>query len=58
MNLERLHGRSIQRLRYEREHAEIRREMERLQEQGGSQGDAAITALWQRKKDLYTKSRH
>ncbi len=50
--------REIQRLRYEREHAEIRREMERLQEQGGSQGDAAITALWQRKKDLYTKSRH
>ena len=50
--------REIQRLRYEREHAEIRREIDRLQELGGSERDSAITALWQRKKDLYTKSRH
>jgi DNA primase len=50
--------REIQRLRYEREHAELRREIDRLQELGGSQRDSAITALWQRKKDLYTKSRH
>jgi DNA primase len=43
--------RAIQRLRLERELAAIQREIDRLQELGGSH-DSDITALWQRKRDL------
>ena len=50
--------RELRRLRYEREHAAVRREIDRLQEQGGTGRDSAIAELWLRKKDLYTKSRH
>ena len=43
--------RAIQRLRCEREQAALQREIDRLQELGGS-NDPAITALWQKKRDL------
>ena len=41
----------LQRLRCEREQAAIQREIDRLQELGGS-SDSEITALWQKKRDL------
>ena len=43
--------RAIQRLRCEREQAAVQREIDRLQELGGSH-DSEITALWQKKRDL------
>ncbi len=47
--------RAIKRLRYERERAEVQREIDRLQELGAAAHDAEITALWTRKKDLLTR---
>jgi DNA primase len=43
--------RAIRRLRCEREQAALQREIDRLQELGGSH-DSEITALWQKKRDL------
>jgi hypothetical protein len=47
--------RALKRLRYERERAEVQREIDRLQELGAAAHDAEITALWARKKDLLTR---
>jgi hypothetical protein len=44
--------RIIRRLRCEREHAAIQREIDRLQELGAAQHDDEINALWARKRDL------
>jgi DNA primase len=45
-------ARIIRRLRCEREHAAIQREIDRLQELGAAQHDGEIDALWARKRDL------
>ena len=45
-------ARIIRRLRCEREHAAIQREIDRLQELGAAQHGAQIDALWARKRDL------
>lgn len=45
-------ARALKRLRCERERAAVQREIDRLQEAGGSGRDELIEALWQRKKDL------
>src|SRR4051794_12459040 len=44
--------RALKRLRWERERAAIRREIDRLQELGATQHGREIDTLWQRKKDL------
>src|SRR5262245_34863488 len=44
--------RALKRLRWERERATIRREIDRLQELGATQHGIEIDNLWQRKKDL------
>jgi hypothetical protein len=44
--------RALKRLRYDRERADVQREIDRLQEEGAAQHDAAIVALWDRKKAL------
>lgn len=43
---------ALKRLRYERERAELQREIDRLQEQGTPGDDARIDALWRQKQDL------
>jgi DNA primase len=48
-------ARALRRLRYERERAEVQREIDRLQELGASAHDTEIAALWARKKDLVTR---
>ena len=45
-------ARIIRRLRCEREHAAIQREIDRLQELGAAQHGEQINALWARKRDL------
>jgi DNA primase len=45
-------ARIIRRLRCEREHAAIQREIDRLQELGATQHGGEINALWARKRDL------
>ena len=45
-------ARIIRRLRCEREHAAIQREIDRLQELGAAQHGDEINALWARKRDL------
>jgi DNA primase len=45
-------ARIIKRLRCEREHTAIQREIDRLQEAGAAQNGARIDALWARKLDL------
>ena len=44
--------RALKRLRWERERADIQREIDRLQQLGASQHGNEIDDLWQRKKDL------
>jgi len=44
--------RAIRRLRYERERAEVQREIDRLQQQGASEHGREIDALWAKKQDL------
>ena len=44
--------RALKRLRWERERADIQREIDRLQQLGASQHGHEIDDLWQRKKDL------
>jgi DNA primase len=43
---------TLKRLRFDREQAELQREINRLQEAGGPGHDHEINALWERKKDL------
>lgn len=45
-------ARALKRLRWERERADIQREIDRLQELGAGQHGHEIDALWQKKKDL------
>jgi hypothetical protein len=45
-------ARALKRLRWERERADIQREIDRLQELGAGQHGREIDALWQKKKDL------
>jgi DNA primase len=44
--------RALKCIRYDRERAEVQREIDRLQESGAEQHDATIIALWDRKKAL------
>jgi DNA primase len=44
--------RTLKSLRYDRERAEVQREIDRLQEAGAAGHDQEIDALWERKKDL------
>ena len=44
--------RTLKRLRYDRERAEVQREIDRLQEAGAARHEREILALWERKKDL------
>lgn len=43
---------ALKRRRFDRERAEVQREIDRLQEQGGARVDDEIVSLWTRKKDL------
>ena len=43
---------ALKRLRYERQRAELQREIDRLQEAGAQGDDARIDALWRQKADL------
>jgi DNA primase len=43
---------ALKRRRFDRERAEVQREIDRLQEQGGPRVDDEIVSLWTRKKDL------
>ena len=43
---------ALKRRRFDRERAEVQREIDRLQEQGGATVDDEIVSLWTRKKDL------
>jgi hypothetical protein len=43
---------ALKRRRFDRERAEVQREIDRLQEQGGAKVDDEIVSLWTRKKDL------
>lgn len=45
-------ARALKRLRWERERAQIQREIDHLQDMGARQHGSEIDALWQRKKDL------
>jgi DNA primase len=44
--------RALRRLRYDRERADVQREIDRLQEAGAAHHEHEIIALWERKKDL------
>ena len=44
--------RTLKRLRYDRERADVQREIDRLQEAGAARHEDEIVALWERKKDL------
>lgn len=44
--------RALRRLRFEREQAEVQREIDRLQKLGADAHDREINELWQRRKDL------
>jgi DNA primase len=43
---------ALKRLRYERERAEVQREIDQLQDQGEGGDGSRLEALWERKKDL------
>lgn len=43
---------TLKRIRYEREQADVQREINRLQEAGAARHEDEIVALWNRKKDL------
>lgn len=45
-------ARALKKLRWERERADIQREIDRLQEMGAVQHGSEIDALWRKKKDL------
>ena len=44
--------RALKRLRYDRERADLQREIDRLQEAGAASHEQEIVALWERKKNL------
>jgi hypothetical protein len=44
--------RTLKCLRYDRERADVQREIDRLQEAGAARHENEIVALWERKKDL------
>jgi DNA primase len=44
--------RTLKCLRYDRERADLQREIDRLQEAGAARNEQEIVALWERKKDL------
>jgi hypothetical protein len=44
--------RTLKRRRFDRERAEVQREIDRLQEAGAAGHDQEIVALWERKKDI------
>lgn len=44
--------RALKRLRFDRERADLQREIDRLQEAGAASHDREIVALWERKKNL------
>jgi DNA primase len=44
--------RTLKRRRFDRERAEVQREIDRLQEMGAAGHDQEIVALWERKKDI------
>ncbi|MGH9410411.1 MAG: hypothetical protein ACRD1V_13260 [Vicinamibacterales bacterium] len=44
--------RALKRLRYDRERADVQREIDRLQEAGAAAHEHEIVALWERKKNL------
>ena len=44
--------RTLKCLRYDRERADVQREIDRLQEAGAARHEDEIVALWERKKDL------
>ena len=43
---------ALKKLRFDRERADVQREIDRLQEQGGAASDDQIVALWAKKRDL------
>ena len=43
---------ALKKCRFDRERAEVQREIDRLQEQGGARYEDEIVTLWARKKDL------
>jgi DNA primase len=45
-------ARTLKCLRYDRERADVQREIDRLQEAGAARHEQEIVALWERKKDL------
>jgi DNA primase len=45
-------ARTLKRLRYDRERADLQREIDRLQEAGGASHEGELVALWERKKHL------
>jgi len=45
-------ARTLKCLRYDRERANVQREIDRLQELGAARHDEEIMALWERKKDI------
>jgi DNA primase len=49
---------ALKRLRWERERADIQREIDRLQELGAGEHGPEIDALWQKKKDLLHRIEH
>jgi DNA primase len=51
-------ARALKRLRWERERADIQREIDRLQELGAGEHGSEIDALWRKKKDLLHRIEH
>jgi DNA primase len=51
-------ARTLKRLRYDRERADVQREIDRLQESGAARHEQEIVALWERKKDLLYRIEH
>jgi DNA primase len=48
-------ARALKRLRYDRERADVQRQIDRLQEEGAARHEDAIVSLWDRKKTLLRK---
>jgi hypothetical protein len=48
-------ARALKRLRYDRERADVQRQIDRLQEAGAARHEQEIVTLWDRKKSLLQK---
>ena len=48
-------ARALKRMRYDRERADVQRQIDRLQEEGAARHEDAIVALWDRKKTILQK---